>query len=201
MCKGTARLLGIWPPTDTMQPEQPWRGVNRIKRMQKRADTKSTRILKQEEEEGRKDGRRETLPISQDLHSETTFNYSDLWSQWKYETSTKSWSWSCHGFSYHRGRCMCESVCVYALLLITACSPFSCLADPRGMLFPWQCQVVSLHYSWPCSPAPVQGLSPCSNAIFITHTYTNCSCERGIDGNAISLNKQTLNHTLIPSQL
>lgn len=66
-------------------------------------------------------------------------------------------------------RCVC--VCVRALLLITACSPFSCLADPRGMLFPWQCQVVSLHYSWPCSPAPVQGLSPCSNAIFITHTH------------------------------
>lgn len=38
------------------------------------------------------------------------------------------------------------------------------------------------------------------------HTHTqkaggDCSRERGIDGNAITPNKQTLNHTLIPSQL
>lgn len=30
MCKGTARLFGICPPTDTMLPEQPWtRGEER----------------------------------------------------------------------------------------------------------------------------------------------------------------------------
>lgn len=28
-CNGAARLLGIWPPTDTMLPEQPWRGEER----------------------------------------------------------------------------------------------------------------------------------------------------------------------------
>lgn len=85
-------------------------------------------------------------------------------------------------------------VCVRALLLITACSPFSCLADPRGMLFPWQCQVVSLHYSWPCSPAPVQGLSPCSNAIFITHTHIQTVAVR--EGLMVMLSPWTNKHLI-----
>lgn len=43
----------------------------------------------------------------------------------------------------------------------------------------------------------------CSNAVFITHTDSqkareDCSWERWIDGNAIPLNKQALNHTLTP---
>lgn len=88
--------------------------------------------------------------------------------------------------------------------LIKACNPFSYRTNPEGMLFLWQCQVVSLHYSWACAPAPVQGLSSSSNAIFIIHKHKarqGWRCARGIDGNAITPNKQTLNHTLIPLQL
>lgn len=62
------------------------------------------------------------------------------------------------------------------------------------MLFPWQCQVVSLHYSWPCSPAPVQGLSPCSNAIFITHTHIQTVAVR--EGLMVMLSPWTNKHLI-----
>lgn len=208
-CKGAARLFGICPPTDTMLPEQPWRAEDgrKIKRMRngkrrkdrRRGDTLSC-LGPPASELSAKINSRKPVATSIILATDHTVKIWD---------NRNSWSRSCHGFSYHQEQCVHR--CVWTRVctsIIKACNPFSCLADPEGMLFPWQCQVVSLHYSWACTPAPVQGLSPCSNAIFITHTHTqtekargDCSCERGIDGNAITPNKQTLNHTLIPSQL
>lgn len=104
-----------------------------------------------------------------------------LITQWKYETTETVDLDHATGLVITRNS-VCIGVCVWTRVctsIIKACNPFSCLADPEEMLFPWQCQVVFLHYSWACTPAPVQGLSPCSNAIFIKHTHTQTEKARG----------------------
>ncbi len=214
-CNGAARLLGIWPPTDTMLPEQPWGGEEVWRKMCKLQKT-AGRIKEKKgiKEWGLGGGGRtagEILYQALDLLPENHQPRLTVWNLWPLpiilaaDHTVKLWDKQkllitvAPQVYYHQGLCVC--VCVCALLLITACCPFSCLADPKGMLFPWQCQVISLHYSWACSPAPVQGLSPCSNAVFITHSHKHththrergdCSHESWIDGNAITLNKQTL---------
>lgn len=49
-CKGIARLLGIWPPTDTMLPEQPCWGEERMCKI-KRGEIAG--IITEQEEKGR----------------------------------------------------------------------------------------------------------------------------------------------------
>lgn len=187
-CNGAARLFGICPPTDTMLPEQPWRGKDG--RYNKRMTS----------EESRKDRRRgdalsclwppaRKLSASfKSLNPVAISNYSG-----KPKETNVDLSCATSLVITRNNVSVCGvHVCVWPRVcnsLIKACNPFYYRTDPEGKLFLWQCQVVSLHYSWACAPGPVQGLSSCSNAIFIIHIHKareDCCCEKGIDGNAIS---------------